>query len=542
MALDFTTLFTKLGAAFALGESLQVARITTIPNAESDMETALGDYDFATLKVVLNEVDTELASWQTAGSSLISSSAIAVAQRVIVEDVNDDAPLANRSLTTAFDEMYRQFVEQAETLQANTLTVTVTPDGANVGNGTLLVSLKRGDGLVNELAFAETLTAVASSATTWRITGQPAVGISDVAHPAGSSCSRTITAYSASSTQNLVETGDFETSDAEVEQLPSGWLCTVGTPGSDVELTDVEIQVVTLTGGADGGTFALKFTDSGSITYQTNQLTFDATQSQVQTALQALPGLSEAEVTTTGTSPNVSHEILLIGVPNPAALQYVNNLTGGTTPTITITTPTPGSAYVYSGARSLKFVGGAAQTTLLVPITLAAGTQYGLLLQALMVTTPAAGSLEISLVDGVAGSVVLDDQSVANTLVIDCTGLTSSFTGQSAFFRTPTVLPTTTYLQIRLGTALSAGSTLYLDDLTIIACSELYTGGPWVCAFAGSTDWVAGDRSSIVVTNDRASDFQAWLDWTLSLRTKRVQMPTSGSPSISDSLLSGGSS
>lgn len=109
----------------------------------------------------------------------------------------------------------------------------------------------------------------------------------------------------------------------------------------------------------------------------------------------------------------------------------------------------------------------------------------------------------------------------------------------SPTFRTPSVLPPTTYLRIRTVTPLSSGTRAYLDEVCLAPMTELYAGGPSIAAFAGRTNWSVNDRATITVTNDRAGTLHEWANRMFSLRENHLLLPTNvaGNETIADSLV-----
>lgn len=156
-------------------------------------------------------------------------------------------------------------------------------------------------------------------------------------------------------------------------------------------------------------------------------------------------------------------------------------------------------------------------------------------------SAPAAGILTVSLVDG-TGSVINDDAGVANSQTFDMTAWTTSFVAKNVVFRTPKLIPTTAYIQVKVTTALTTGRTAYVDQLAMGLTTALYSGGPSVAIFPGSTHWVAGDGWTLAQTNDRAAStylasFNALFDRLFDMRSNEQLLPTSGSPTRADTLI-----
>src|SRR5665213_2195375 len=103
----------------------------------------------------------------------------------------------------------------------------------------------------------------------------------------------------------------------------------------------VDVQTLTITGTPAGGTFTLSFQS-----VQTGALSYSATSAQIQTALNALPGiLTVGGVVVTGGPMPTTPAVITFnnnGV-QPNILGQSSLLTGGTTPAATIVHTTPGS-------------------------------------------------------------------------------------------------------------------------------------------------------------------------------------------------------
>jgi len=112
------------------------------------------------------------------------------------------------------------------------------------------------------------------------------------------------------------------------------------TSGTDTN----EIQTVTITGTPTGGTFTLTFTGQ-----TTGTIAWNATNTVVQAALVALSNISVGDVVVTGgPGPATPWTVTFGGTYEfeNVALMTANSagLTGGTTPTVTVTAPTSGSS------------------------------------------------------------------------------------------------------------------------------------------------------------------------------------------------------
>lgn len=108
-----------------------------------------------------------------------------------------------------------------------------------------------------------------------------------------------------------------------------------------------EVQTATVTGGPTGGTFTLTLNGE-----TTAAIAYNATADAVRAALEALPSISAGDLTVTG-SAGGPYTVTFAGTyagQNVAALTASGaSLTGGSTPGVTIATPTPGGGTATDG-------------------------------------------------------------------------------------------------------------------------------------------------------------------------------------------------
>lgn len=104
-----------------------------------------------------------------------------------------------------------------------------------------------------------------------------------------------------------------------------------------------EVQSVAITGGPTGGTYTLSY--SGQTT---GAIVYNATATQVRTALAALSNIGTGNVTCTGgPHPGSPVAVTFTGAlagTDVAQMTATGSLTGGTSPTVAVTTSTPGGA------------------------------------------------------------------------------------------------------------------------------------------------------------------------------------------------------
>ncbi len=102
----------------------------------------------------------------------------------------------------------------------------------------------------------------------------------------------------------------------------------------------IEQQTITISGDPSGGTYAISW-DNGTTVETTDPIAWDADQQTVQDAIRTIPGLEEADVETTGTSPNFTHTVSLYNDTDPAELTSDFSLLTGGTPDIAHATTIP---------------------------------------------------------------------------------------------------------------------------------------------------------------------------------------------------------
>jgi len=543
MAVNITTLMTRLGHFFFVGEAANTTLGSTVPTRVDAALAGLGTGLGAQYEGVRDTILDGQNTLQTAGSAGNAALIQQPVQELILQTVKADKPAA-ATLDLAIRELIKQFEDGTESFDASTIGSSLAYDSGNVGTGVGLVSTKRADGRSCMFAFAEALRMTVGSIddnglATFNILGAPLINALMPTWPGGSGASTQTVGKTASSTGNLVTNGTFEDSDDNSAHLPLGWIASVATLGTTLKMGSVEVQTVIMSGTPTAGFYVLKWANAASQSQTTVPLAFDAGQSAVQDALRALVGLELVDVVTTGSSPNYTHTITFNGVTNPSQLTSTDSTTGGTH-SIAHATSTAGSANVMRGARAVEFDSDASQlTTLNVPVTLNPLTQYAF--NAFMKTdsVPAAGVLTVDLVDGIGGTVINDQAGTANSFTIAATGLTTSFVAKTGVFRTPAAMPAQVYLRIRISTAVSNTSSVFVDEVYLGEMAEAYPGGPSLEVFDGATAWLVDDRITATITNDRAGLLHEWMDRALGLRESGLIFPVDagGTETQADSLV-----
>lgn len=153
---------------------------------------------------------------------------------------------------------------------------------------------------------------------------------------------------------------------------------------------------------------------------------------------------------------------------------------------------------------------------------------------------PTAGVLTVELVDDV-GTVVNDEQGVANSFAIDLTATTATYTSYSGVFRLPRVPPSTVRLRLRVSTLIT-GHGAVVDDVCLTAVTAAYPGGPGFLAFGGNIPFAAGDGWDVMATNDAGGEsylttWQFLFDRLFGTRPTGLLLPSSLTPTISDGFI-----
>jgi hypothetical protein len=116
----------------------------------------------------------------------------------------------------------------------------------------------------------------------------------------------------------------------------------LGAPTSTNVVGANEVQTLNITGTPTGGNFTLTFRGQ-----TTSSIAHNAASAAIQTALQALTTIGAGNVTVSGTAPGpftITFTSALAASNPPLITLASNTLTGGTSPSVTIATTTPGFA------------------------------------------------------------------------------------------------------------------------------------------------------------------------------------------------------
>jgi len=530
-------LFTILGTIFHAQATLNTARGSTVPSEVLDAIDAFEALpNTLATQAVIAGLENSATTWSN--NNTLMSSLQNFAENVIVRMVSDDVDLTREDFENAFAELVSQMIGAGSVanpdndVDASTATVSVS-SGSNTGDGVLLATATRGNGRNIENAMSEAI-AVTVNNGSLSLVGEEAEA-DKLSHrwPQGSGLTSSLTP----SASSLLNNGGFDDEDDRTN-APDDWIIETGTVGVTLKMTAPEVQTVIISGDPTTGNYTLTYTDAVGNQQTTTPLAFNASQATLQSALRNLAGLGTITVTTTGTGPNYTHTITFNGVAG-----NIGNLSSATsfdTGSIAHAQVSAGGEHTYIG-KAVEFdADGAELTELRQLVSLAAETPYAFNAYMKADLFPATGELKIELVDG-TGTVINDSQGTANVITVDPTSggdlSTSAFTAINGFFRLPANVPDFVYLRIRMSTAVSSGTSIFIDEAKLLAATELYGGGPFVAVVPGAIAFAASDVWTINVTNDRAGQFQEWFHRNFELNGALLPSNSSGSETINDTLV-----
>lgn len=276
MALNLTHLFTAIGR---VGSNLFI--INTAQAAQPTPYDELIAFTYITPSWLSNLSQSYDSLIRTESSSMGQWQQ--AAQTIVISLVLQQEPAIGNNLGACLNYVYTQMIAQSATVQACTITDTITADSGNVGAGSVFVTTIRGDGLILQNTIAETgILNITSDSFTggqtagqepWQWAGQPnvsslgtgtAVGIFDWDSPQGSGSSvsgRCIAANQyANSGANVLTNGDFATWVGS-PLAPNNWNLVTGTWGTTIQRTT----------GMTASTFAVQFVAGATLNKLTTQ-------------------------------------------------------------------------------------------------------------------------------------------------------------------------------------------------------------------------------------------------------------------------------
>lgn len=533
MTIAFSDFFTRFGKLAYLLKDL-FAEVGTSQN--TILQGVLDSFNSDSIDIK-KSLDSTIGRFRSAQSSMAAAGAalaMAPAKRMMIEFVKDDIGLY-LSEQDSIREFVKQFNAGASTVELSTASASVSL-GTNTGTGTVVVSDKDQFGRTCQLMLAESLSVLATSVSgdsaTFRVRGEKAASPMSWEYPGGSGANFTMTGSKASDSNNFVPSGVITSTEANNANCPLGWIPT--DIDATVSITSAEVQEIQVTGTPTTGWWSITVYDRLGRGYTTAPLAVGATAAQVQSAIRAITGFGSVTVTATGSTPNFTYSVSFVGVPNPGTLTVTNQTDVGT---FTIPVPTsPGETSIFY--RSLKITGnGSEQTSFHIPVSPASPFQYVIHALLKKTGTVSAGVLEVSLRNGIDGTLLTDDSGNNCSGTVTLSGIGANWYHFTTIVRTPTIMPPQTYLRLKCTTAINTGGFLWLNGLSMIPMQQLYAGGPSIAILDGDTAWAVGDSATVTVANDYAGELHQWMDRFYGLKSLGLQLDTSGSPTYADTLI-----
>jgi len=195
---------------------------------------------------------------------------------------------------------------------------------------------------------------------------------------------------------------------------------------------------------------------------------------------------------------------------------------------------------VRAGTSAAQLTSDGAQATQLgQTISLQINTVYMVTVAAKVSATGGAGTLIIQLTDG-DGVVLTNDAGASLTYSRNFTAqVTGSYQTFTVFFSTPRQLPSTTKIEVGYGVADTAARSLFIDLVSVIQATQLYTGGPYIAAVSGEDPTAFGDTWSVAFTNNQTTaSFAFGMQRLYNTMSLGVYFPSANSPTVSNSLIS----
>jgi hypothetical protein len=241
-------LFNRLGRIFQAIKTILAELDTATSNSIADkINDIYGYFDASPIEIraAVAGLTDVIADVRSAVSSPVSSLRD-VAEATLVTMYDEDSALPVRDLEHALEALVRQMIDGTYYVDPNTVTAAATQTDLT-GDGVVVVTTKRGDGLVNQHLIAETARISVTDNTTpgsetLLIQGQRSAGdLLAYDWPIGSGGSRRYTSIDAEGAANLIPNGGFE--DFTVANIPDGWTIETGTAGTTVVDEDTDQYV-----------------------------------------------------------------------------------------------------------------------------------------------------------------------------------------------------------------------------------------------------------------------------------------------------------
>ena len=263
-------LFDVLGRIFYAADTVSTAAGTTARAEFEDIVTQHENVspDDLDLNAIVASASTIADGFESAaGAALIALRTMA--RDYLIEVVDDDNPLTAKTFLSALAELRTQMISESDSFDASAVAVSAAAVGSPAGNGVLVATVERGDGLTQQTAYAETITVESSfdGSTALTVTGEPSVDLLALNWPGGSGAATTLNAVSPSS--SMVSSGGFDALSTLDSNVPSGWIASIAQPGVTVKMTTPEQQTIAIAGSPTAGYYLLHWANADGKTQTT---------------------------------------------------------------------------------------------------------------------------------------------------------------------------------------------------------------------------------------------------------------------------------
>jgi len=145
----------------------------------------------------------------------------------------------------------------------------------------------------------------------------------------------------------------------------------------------------------------------------------------------------------------------------------------------------------------------------------------------------ATGTFRIALEDG-SGTAIANSESTP--IIASLSSSAWGFVGSA--FRTPKILPSTTYLSLGTTSAVATAAA-YVDEIVLSEMTPIGSGYQSVAIISGTKDWMVGDQVYITFSNNGGGALLGGFDRLFEMARMGLLLPAvaSGGETISDSLI-----
>lgn len=237
MAINYTLLFTRLGREVFWINNFLALQPTLDDPATGALANILAQYTarpdlVSGLTAIMEGQANNVAGWEAQLQQFANNT-------IIDLQLDLNAPSAN--VQSILPLLVENMVANAQTVQANAISAPIiAPNGGNIGNGVLMVSIQTPAGIDDERIITETVNLVCigdrfnganAGGERFSITGFPALASIYTAGIRGNGIGPTV-AVANESGQNVVQNGDFNRFNPA--NTPSQWTITGGVVGVNI--------------------------------------------------------------------------------------------------------------------------------------------------------------------------------------------------------------------------------------------------------------------------------------------------------------------